>query len=81
MVLTVLVMTRNVAKSHDGYRDDHYIQPYGPSILIRKLLRMVWIVINAVRMDFQMVKRDIRTRKVRMVVTVSKILDFAELSV
>ena len=43
------------------------------------MLRVVRIVINVVRMDFWMVKKDIRmARKVTMVVTASKNLDFAE---
>ena len=43
------------------------------------MLRMVCTVINVVRMDFWMVKKDIRIgRKVTLVVTVYKNLDFAE---
>ena len=82
MILTVLKMTRNVAKG--VMMDITKVIPMVINwvrIIIRNVLKLVWIVIINVNMDFWMVKRDIRiARKVGEVVTVSKNLDFAKRS-
>ena len=75
-------MTRNVAKG--VMMDITKVIPMVINwvrIIIRNVLKLVWIVIINVNMDFWMVKRDIRmARKVTMVETASKNLDFSEWS-